>query len=130
MQKNLKVNFNDNGEFILEKKLLELADWQTGEYISIQYDEEKDRLLLKNVTDVFVLRKKGSIAVSNELIEEVSLPINSEFTAVYDKSSDNVIVHLTPQALNDNEHEVIESANQAICNSNLILFRKDRYCNS
>ena len=93
----LKAFFGNDKKLILGNEVLEVADWAAGEKISISYDEDNDSIVLKNEHNIFDLQNLGALSLSDGIIEELTLHVGAEFTAVYDEESDTVM--LTSNAL-------------------------------
>ena len=68
--------------------------------IKLRYNEQGDVIILKAETHIFDLQESGDISLSDDLIEEISLPKNTQFSAVYDEATDTII--LKPLTLETN----------------------------
>ena len=86
----LKAFFGSDRSLMLSNELLDIADWTAGEKISICYDEDIDSIVLKNESNIFDLQNLGVLQLSDEVIEELTLPVGAEFAATYDEESDTV----------------------------------------
>ena len=88
--KSIEAHFNNDKCLVIGKSLLEVADWKTGEKISVAYCEKSDAIILKNETNIYDLQESGAIELFDDLIEELTLPQGTEFSAVYDETTDTI----------------------------------------
>ena len=91
--------FSNESGLTISKSFLDIADWKAGEKISVNYSEKDDVIILRNEVSVFDLQESGAIPLSNDLLEELTLPQGTEFSAVYDEATDAIqLTPLTPDA--------------------------------
>ena len=97
--KTIEAHFNNEKCLVIGQSLLEIADWQAGEKISVTYCEEDDAIILKSEVNIYELQESGAIELSDDLIEELPLPQGTDFSAVYDEATDTIrLKSLTAEA--------------------------------